>query len=614
MSNGRNFLSETPETRPAWSLRRRDILLPLFLITATILGLSADAFAAPRKESWRLKFIEEELAGYTCTLVYPATEGKVRAWRVIQKDFLKYELQNRPHWEFTQYSVLEKENGDFLSSDYQRRDNLGRTRSQSVTFAGDRLKIDSMLDGRPFETDILYPADLKSSLFLETLSLRVAAGRSFQPKDRLKWRFFSHEANAIDYRQATLLNPRQIQSDYFAPVMLAKASFRSNLPTVDLRTYDYFDQTGTVRKREVWTGNLHWEEFAVTPEQAYTELGGPDLDRLFGMVSVKPIDMVNKLTVINFNIGSRKQDMAEFFVDGDFQLRRRYSGVLLRDEEAETATETMAGQLPLIRPGGTVPPRVADRKSASERAEQKKNITESGIQQIGGTSIRYEMETIHYRPGNDETPADNSFRLTVGRAVIPREAVISAAPAIYLADAPLLQMRHPLVQQLAERGVNSVVSPAEKVERLVKLVHLTLKQKREMTTKLRPASEIVTSEQGSPADHAVLLTALLRLHQIPARPAAGLTWHSGFSCFLPSVWTEVRLEDKWYPVDAVTGQIELSPLYLKMADTSLAANEAPARMFAPLIQSHEHLVISVHSSDPPQKKQGVFDKIPSLLP
>ncbi|MEZ6047986.1 MAG: transglutaminase-like domain-containing protein [Planctomycetaceae bacterium] len=107
---------------------------------------------------------------------------------------------------------------------------------------------------------------------------------------------------------------------------------------------------------------------------------------------------------------------------------------------------------------------------------------------------------------------------------------------------------------------------------------------------------------------------MLRSHRIPSRIAAGIVWNEGHSCFLPYVWTEVWGGNAWYPVDAVTGKMELPPLYVKMSGADLSGSAETARMFAPLMKSMDQLVISVAESDPPQKKSSLIEKLPNFAP
>ncbi|MCA9042280.1 MAG: transglutaminase domain-containing protein [Planctomycetaceae bacterium] len=595
-----------------WALKGLLLCFCLSVFMAEISTVQAELL----KEAWRLRFINNQPAGFTCTLVYPFEGESVSGYRVVQKELLKYQHQGRAAWQRVEYSTIEQKDGQFHACDYQYTDSFGRKKSQSVQIKQDRLKIASLDNGRMFETDLLYQNALQSPQYLESLSLRVASGASFQPRDRLKWRFYTPEGGSIDTWQATLSNPRKVQSKYHPPMMLAKASFRSNLPTMDLRTYIHFDQTGTIRRKEIWRGGLHWEELSVPSHKAYEQLVGPDLDQLIlTLIQVKPIQKVDKLQEISLNIGMLQQDVADYFVDSDFQRRQRYDGSIVQAEVQQAKNQQERGKLPLIQPG---PSKVASGRTRNTNRDSSANNGRNGnrgeIRQLAGVDIQYEVETIRYEPDKVTTPEKYSIRLITNRAKIPSDAKITPSRAIYVADSPFLQLRDPLVRQLAERGVNPVLPPAKKVEQLVELVNRTLKRKTEMTTQLRPARDIILSEQGSPTDHAILLTSLLRSIQIPARPAVGICWHPGFGCFVPYVWTEVRLGDRWYPVDAVTGQAELSPLYLKMGDSALSEVESSAAMFAPLLKCSTNLVISVHSSNPAQKKESLLQKVPSLLP
>jgi transglutaminase-like putative cysteine protease len=67
----------------------------------------------------------------------------------------------------------------------------------------------------------------------------------------------------------------------------------------------------------------------------------------------------------------------------------------------------------------------------------------------------------------------------------------------------------------------------------------------------------------------VLLAALARVVGLPSRVAIGLVYVERAAGFGYHMWTEVFLDGRWLPLDAILGAGGTSAAYLKLNDSSL---------------------------------------------
>lgn len=153
------------------------------------------------------------------------------------------------------------------------------------------------------------------------------------------------------------------------------------------------------------------------------------------------------------------------------------------------------------------------------------------------------------------------------------EAVSAAPPAEYLQATSMARSDDPEIVRLATQSAPADAPPAEIARRLERAVHGWLTRKN-MSTSLASASEVVRSRAGDCTEHAVLLTALLRARRLPARVAVGLVYWDRHSAFAGHAWTEVWVEGRWVPLDATQPQGGCGADRLKLADSSLADGDA----------------------------------------
>lgn len=89
---------------------------------------------------------------------------------------------------------------------------------------------------------------------------------------------------------------------------------------------------------------------------------------------------------------------------------------------------------------------------------------------------------------------------------------------------------------------------------------------------LATAAEVIESGAGDCTEHAVLLAALCRARGIPARLAIGLVYID--QAFYYHMWTEVRVDGRWIPLDATRPQGGTGAAYLKMAHSNFKKTSA----------------------------------------
>lgn len=91
------------------------------------------------------------------------------------------------------------------------------------------------------------------------------------------------------------------------------------------------------------------------------------------------------------------------------------------------------------------------------------------------------------------------------------------------------------------------------------------------------ASDTAKAKSGDCSECAVLLAALLRARDIPARVAYGLVYTDGMSAFVPHMWTEARLKtpkgtDVWVPLDATRARAGIAPTHLCFGQSTLESD------------------------------------------
>ena len=140
--------------------------------------------------------------------------------------------------------------------------------------------------------------------------------------------------------------------------------------------------------------------------------------------------------------------------------------------------------------------------------------------------------------------------------------------ARYLAPSPLVQFQDPAFDGLVRRmALPSGLSRWELARRVNTFVFDWITEK-DFTVGFASALEVCHHPRGDCTEHGVLAVALLRKLGVPAR---GVTGWVGLGELLGlHFWGEVRLMDRWMPIDPTFDQAPASALRIKLSDTDLA--------------------------------------------
>jgi len=88
------------------------------------------------------------------------------------------------------------------------------------------------------------------------------------------------------------------------------------------------------------------------------------------------------------------------------------------------------------------------------------------------------------------------------------------------------------------------------------------------------AAEVAESLEGDCTEHAVLLAALLRAREIPARVAMGLVYMPSQQAFGYHMWTEAWIDGGWIPLDATLGRGGIGAGHIQVAHSNLKGSSA----------------------------------------
>lgn len=138
-----------------------------------------------------------------------------------------------------------------------------------------------------------------------------------------------------------------------------------------------------------------------------------------------------------------------------------------------------------------------------------------------------------------------------------------------LAANNLIQSDDEQIRKLASSAAGEATEPAAIAYRLEAFVHQYV-QIRSFSQALASAAEVARSREGDCTEHAVLLAALCRAREIPARVAIGLVYSTAIQGFAYHMWNEVWLNDRWVPLDATLGQGGIGAAHLKVGTADLA--------------------------------------------
>lgn len=163
--------------------------------------------------------------------------------------------------------------------------------------------------------------------------------------------------------------------------------------------------------------------------------------------------------------------------------------------------------------------------------------------------------------------------------------------AKYLASTRWIDWQNQGVQKLAAQLDNDL-SAGQLAVAAEKLVSKAVETK-SFGVGFATASEVAASREGDCTEHGVLLAGVLRAAGLPARVCYGLVYVESMAAFVPHMWTEVALDDSWYPLDATRPGAPHGG-YLKFGDSALDSDAAlPIKDLLQLSQDLPAMNVSV---------------------
>lgn len=170
---------------------------------------------------------------------------------------------------------------------------------------------------------------------------------------------------------------------------------------------------------------------------------------------------------------------------------------------------------------------------------------------------------------------DRTARITV-RAVRPDSppAGKPETPPVGADLAPnsLIQSDDPRVVKMAQQVADGESDPWRIAVALESHVRRSMRRV-DLSSAMASAGDVARTLSGDCTEHAVLLAALCRARDIPARVATGLIYlDRPAPAFDFHMWTEVWIADRWISLDATLALGGIGAGHLKLADSNLASS------------------------------------------
>jgi len=153
-------------------------------------------------------------------------------------------------------------------------------------------------------------------------------------------------------------------------------------------------------------------------------------------------------------------------------------------------------------------------------------------------------------------------------AQLPVQGIPAAEEARYLTPSPLAPFQDPAFDGLMRRmALPRGLSRWELARRVNSFVFEWIAEK-DFSVGFASALEVCRLPKGDCTEHGVLAVALLRRLGVPSRAVTG--WVGLGEVLGLHFWVEVRLRDRWVPIDPTFDQAPASALRLKLGDSDLA--------------------------------------------
>ncbi|MFP4499501.1 MAG: transglutaminase-like domain-containing protein [Candidatus Hydrogenedentota bacterium] len=181
-------------------------------------------------------------------------------------------------------------------------------------------------------------------------------------------------------------------------------------------------------------------------------------------------------------------------------------------------------------------------------------------------------------PADVAIPADGTYQVRTNgaytvRMPAPLDADTGAAPDV-AADAspaavgdPLVQADHPRIRAKAQEITGNAQQPWEKARRIYNWVHEEIEKT--SVVNVPSALAVLDTMQGDCNEHTVLFVALARAAGVQARIAIGLVYSEALEGFGYHAWPEVRVANRWIPMDPTLGQPLADATHIKLLTGSI---------------------------------------------
>jgi hypothetical protein len=153
-----------------------------------------------------------------------------------------------------------------------------------------------------------------------------------------------------------------------------------------------------------------------------------------------------------------------------------------------------------------------------------------------------------------------------GLPQMPGEQEMTALERVYLKPEPLIQSDHERIRSLVRSLLDDSphLTPVAKARRLIEWVHLNIEKRPVLS--LPDALSTLENRMGDCNEHAMLLAALARAAEIPARVEAGLVYLHGR--FYYHAWNLLFL-GRWITADALFSQLPADVTHLRLVTGSM---------------------------------------------
>lgn len=196
-------------------------------------------------------------------------------------------------------------------------------------------------------------------------------------------------------------------------------------------------------------------------------------------------------------------------------------------------------------------------------AELKVRWTGTGLQELPEDPQQTKLSENHYRLRRAALPSPDEGKEA------PVQHKPSAEDAPFLAATSLVQHQDPVFKGLLAR-----MNPPKGASRweLAKLVTDFVYDwigEKNLSVGFAPAQEVARTAKGDCTEHGVLAIALLRRLGVPSRGVTGLLAAGKIMAF--HFWVEVKLGNRWVPIDPTFSQAPASAFRLKLGVTDLSS-------------------------------------------